>query len=575
MFQDVHQWNEIRRRVLEEGQSMRAIQRETRLHWKTIRKILDHIEPPGYRQKRARAKPKIGPFLGALHQILEDDNKAHKLRRRTPKQIYSLLREQGYTGSYSSVRDYLAENKLCAIDRGTVLSDLVGRPLRKSRRLLQRLLQVPASDLSTKDLTVIRQELERMRAKRAAKTGAEKSEDPNRWMLRLLQCKEPESAVRAATGEIRDLGSLLKAIRTGGLRDRNKAMAVIAHHGGVSFRSIARFLHMEMRAVSEYCSTYRLFGYERLIRGFYDRTRKADDERLQNTLFAILHTPPKDYDINRTTWRQADLKRVLEAHGHKVARDTIRAIVKEAGYSWKQARVVLTSPDPEYREKLAKIQSILSALGPNDRFFSIDEFGPFAVKIQGGRCLMPPGKVRVVPQRQKSKGRLILTAALELSTNQVTHFYSEKKNTAEMIKLLEVLLVQYAGCDKIYLSWDAASWHASKKLYERVEEVNSAEYRARHKAPHVELAPLPASAQFLNVIESVFSGMAKAIIHHSDYESVEVCKAAIDRYFAERNASFLANPRRAGRIIWGKEATPSRFSASNNCKSPKYHYYGL
>jgi transposase len=575
MFQDVHRWQEIRRRVLVEGQSMRAIQREARLHWKTIRKILDHTEPPGYRQKRARAKPKIGPFLGALHQILEDDIMAHKLRRRTTKQIYNLLREMGYTGSYSSVRDYLAEKKLCVVDRRTVMSDLVDRPLRESRRVLQRLLQVPASDLSTKDLTVIRQELGRMRAKGTAKTEKETGEDPTRWMLRVLQCKEPESAVRAAVGEIRDLGLLLKAIRTGGLRDRNKAMAVIAHHGGVSFRAIARFLHMELRAVSEYCSTYRLFGYQRLIQGFYDRTRKADDERLQNTLFATLHTPPKDYGINRTTWRQADLKRVLEAHGHKVARATIMTIVKEAGYSWKQARVVLTSPDPEYREKLAKIQSILSALGPNDRFFSIDEFGPFAVKMQGGRSLMPPGKVRVVPQRQKSKGRLILTGALELATNQVTHFYSEKKNTAEMIRLLEVLLVQYAGCDKIYLSWDAASWHASKKLYKRVEEVNSAEYRARHKTPYVELAPLPASAQFLNVIESVFSGMAKAIIHNSDYESVEVCKAAIDRYFAERNAFFLANPKRAGRIIWGKEATPSRFSASNNCKSAKYQYFGL
>ena len=168
-----------------------------------------------------------------------------------------------------------------------------------------------------------------------------------------------------------------------------------------------------------------------------------------------------------------------------------------------------------------------------------------------------------------------MTAALELSTNQVTHFYSEKKNTAEMIRLLEVLLVQYAGCDKIYLSWDAASWHASKKLYERVEEVNSAEYRAQHGTPLVGLAPLPSSAQFLNVIESVFSGMAKAIIHHSDYESVEVCKAAIDRYFAERNEHFRANPRRAGRLIWGKEHAPSRFSASNNCKSPKYQYFGL
>ena len=61
---------------------------------------------------------------------------------------------------------------------------------------------------------------------------------------------------------------------------------------------------------------------------------------------------------------------------------------------------------------------------------------------------MPPGKVRVVPQRQKSKGSLIVTAALELSTNPMTHFYSEKKNTAEMIKLLEVLLEKYRWCHR-------------------------------------------------------------------------------------------------------------------------------
>ena len=102
--------------------------------------------------------------------------------------------------------------------------------------------------------------------------------------------------------------------------------------------------------------------------------------------------------------------------------------------------------------------------------------------------------MRVIPQRQKSKGSLIITAALELSTNQVTHFYSEKKNTAEMIKLLEILVKQYAETDKIYLSWDAASWHASKLFYKRVDLINSPEYRAEHKTPHVELAPLPSCA---------------------------------------------------------------------------------
>jgi hypothetical protein len=98
-----------------------------------------------------------------------------------------------------------------------------------------------------------------------------------------------------------------------------------------------------------------------------------------------------------------------------------------------------------------------------------------------------------------------------------------------MLKLLEVLLEKDADQSCIYFSWDAASWHASKKLYKRVEEINSAEYQASHKGPLVKLAPLPSCAQFLNVIESVFSGMARAIIHSSDYQSVDECKAAIGR----------------------------------------------
>lgn len=320
---------------------------------------------------------------------------------------------------------------------------------------------------------------------------------------------------------------------------------------------------------------YRIYGCARLFKGFHDRLSKSDDELLQNTLFSVLHTPPSAYGINRTTWRMADLRRVLAEKGQKACPEVIREIIKAAGYSWKKARKVLTSTDPQYQEKLAKIQSILSTLGPNERFFSIDEYGPFSVKMQGGRSLTPPGTVRVIPQRQKSKGSLIITAALELSTNQVTHFYSDKKNTAEMIKLLEILVKQYAETEKIYLSWDAASWHASKLFYKRVDLINSPEYRAEHKIPHVELAPLPSCAQFLNVIESVFSGMARAIIHNSDYDSLAACKAAIDRHFAERNAFFQANPKKAGRIIWGKEITPSTFSPANNCKNRHYFFFGL
>ena len=177
-------------------------------------------------------------------------------------------------------------------------------------------------------------------------------------------------------------------------------------------------------------------------------------------------------------------------------------------------------------------------------------------------------KKYTVPQWQKSKGCLIVTAALELSRNQVTHFYSERKNTQEMITMMDLLRVQYRDCQTIYLSWDAASWHMSKRLFARMKERN--EEALSKGYPIVKAAPLPAGAQFLNVIESVFSGMARAVIHNSDYPAVDQAKAAIDRHFQERNADFKKHPKRAGRKIWGQEQARSEFHESNNCKNPQY-----
>jgi len=281
-------------------------------------------------------------------------------------------------------------------------------------------------------------------------------------MRRVRECKESITTLRSLLSSDEELGVVLKILKNGTLKDRNKVLSVLADRRGISRRLIAQFLQIARNTVIAYCQSYKAFAFSRLFDTVNKHICKADDELLQNTLFSILHTPPSAFGINRTTWRAADLRRVLAEKGHKACPEIIREIVKAAGYSWKKARKVLTSTDPQYQEKLEKIQSILSKLGPNERFFSIDEYGPFAVKMQGGRSLTPPGTVRVVPQRQKSKGSLIITAALELSTNQVTHFYSEKKNSAEMIKLLEILVKQYSDTDKIYLSWDAASWHASK-----------------------------------------------------------------------------------------------------------------
>ncbi|MBL7740670.1 MAG: IS630 family transposase [Chitinophagaceae bacterium] len=274
------------------------------------------------------------------------------------------------------------------------------------------------------------------------------------------------------------------------------------------------------------------------------RKYKYEVERFKEAVFSILHSPPKDFGFNRASWRLPDIHAAMIAKGLPIGHNYISKIIKNAGYRFRSAKKVLTSTDPNYKEKLSQITQILSKLRTDEKFFSIDEFGPFAIKIQGGRSYVPPGMARVVPQIQKSKGFLIITAALELSTNQITHFYSKKKDTEEMIKLLELLTSKYADQKRIFFSWDAASWHASKKFTLRVDEHNKSK-----KLPKVKLAPLPACAQFLNVIESVFSGMAKAIIHNSDYQTLAECMEAIDRYFKDRNKFYQENPKRAGNKI--------------------------
>jgi hypothetical protein len=92
--------------------------------------------------------------------------------------------------------------------------------------------------------------------------------------------------------------------------------------------------------------------------------------------------------------------------------------------------------------------------------------------------------------------------------------WKQRCSKGETTKPVEMIRYQYLGFRRIYLSWDAAPWHRSKALHDRIEELNAP--GPRGDFPEIRVLPLPGGAQFLNVIESVFSGMARAIIHNSE-----------------------------------------------------------
>jgi transposase len=109
---DMEQWSEIRRKVLVEGVSKRAICREYGLGWRTLDKMLDNPEPPGYRRREPRKRPRLDAFVGVIDGILalDADPSTPRKQRHTARRIFERLRdEHGYTGSEATVRRYVAE----------------------------------------------------------------------------------------------------------------------------------------------------------------------------------------------------------------------------------------------------------------------------------------------------------------------------------------------------------------------------------------------------------------------------------------------------------------------------------
>jgi hypothetical protein len=541
---------------------------------KTVRKMLDHPLPQLY-PPRSRRYPKLGLHTGSIQRMLSQNATLPPSSRLSIKAIYERIRDsEGFRGSYSSVKDY-ARAIASEPDKAHIWEYayklLTSLEKKQAIDFLFLLSRADPPITSSSRIEQFFRDAGRVISV-APKPGRREQERQAafEWMRAVLQKQISPGALRQEIGDVPDMAALLDRLYGGRLSDRNRSMVALASSRGLHGGTVRDFLGIDGKTYRKYLRTFENGGHTALFARQTRSTRKFDNEAVKQAVFSLLHEPPSNYGINRTTWIMPDLSRVLRERGQPACPDVIRAITSMAGYRWRKARKVLTSTDPKYREKVHCIQSILAELQENEAFFSIDEYGPFSIRAQGGRALTGPGEMPTVAQYQKSKGCLIMTTALELSPNQISYVYRPRKDTGEMLRMLSTLVREYGHKNRIYLSWDAASWHMSKVLYAQVAKHNDAITRGDIAGPIVDLAPLPAGAQFLNVVESVFSGMARAIIANSNYQSVEAARAAIERYVQERNEKFRRTPKRAGGKIWGMEREPPRFSTSNNCKDPRY-----
>lgn len=109
VYTDMDHWTEVRRAVRVEGISKREACRRFGLHWDTLQRILQHGHPPGYQRVAKVDRPVIGPWLDRLAELLAEAKSQPRKQRYTVKRMWQLLREEGFAGGYTTVKDAVRE----------------------------------------------------------------------------------------------------------------------------------------------------------------------------------------------------------------------------------------------------------------------------------------------------------------------------------------------------------------------------------------------------------------------------------------------------------------------------------
>ena len=116
------------------------------------------------------------------------------------------------------------------------------------------------------------------------------------WMLNLLQSQCDAADLKKELGETitsAEIESLLHHICDGPLRQRNRAVTVLAHFEKIPTSHISQFLSVTSKQVSYTLQKFNASGLAGLFGPSKKRPRKYEDAKCKDAVFAVLHSPPK------------------------------------------------------------------------------------------------------------------------------------------------------------------------------------------------------------------------------------------------------------------------------------------
>lgn len=304
-------------------------------------------------------------------------------------------------------------------------------------------------------------------------------------------------------------------------RDVIRARIVLLAAEGHTNRTIAELVGLHHNQVGLWRQRYAADG----LAGLAEPKRPGrpvvygHDDRLA-ILRTITQTPPAP----ASRWTMAAIARRLDAEVG-ISASQVWRICRALDLKPWQVRSWMTSHDPDFLAKAADVCGLYLDPPEGAVVFSVDEkTGMQATSRVNPTRPAVPGQPAKREFEYRRHGTAVLFAALDVHHGQVIPQLSDSSRSANFVAFLHDLDAAVPAGRALHLIADNLSAHKTPAVRE---------FLATH--PRVSLHHTPTHASWLNQVELFFSILARGLLRHGEFDSVQDLGTKILAFIADYN----------------------------------------
>jgi transposase len=334
--------------------------------------------------------------------------------------------------------------------------------------------------------------------------------------------------------------------RTAAIREVQRAGILLKYADGEAISSIKRELNVSRPTIYKCIDKALAAGIETGLKDKYHRPKDpVITEEAKAWVVNLACTKPKDHGYAAEIWTLSHLAKHTREHapdaGHeclkRAVKATIHRILKSQPLQPHKIRYYLEKRDEEFDKKMHEVLVVYKEIrdqnnNPDEKkkviTVSVDEKpGIQAIKNVAPDLPPRPGKYAQLGRDHEYKrlGTLSLLAALDLHNGHIIAQVHDRHRSREFISLLKELDNYYPKDCAIRIILDNHSAHISKETMT---------YLATRPNRFI-YVHTPKHGSWLNLIETLFSKMARTFLKHIRVESKEELKERILKGIEEIN----------------------------------------